>query len=84
MMGNRARRVCAEEGIGLREGLFHNPGERGQCLPTWVLGCWVGGAGGQGWWEGNRLRDFESRPQVQLKVWRRKRIVDALFFKQLS
>lgn len=52
VMGNRALRVCAEEGIRLREGLFHNPGEMYSAqLPTWVLGwqrCSWSGAGGQG------------------------------------
>lgn len=57
------------------------------CLP----GSWAGSAAG---WVGQgvraggreivRLRDFEGRPQVQLKFWIKKRIVDALFFKQLS
>lgn len=62
------------------------------CLP----GSWAGGAAG-GVGQGVRAaggetvrlrirlrRDFEGRPKVQLKFWRKKRIADALFFKQFS
>ena len=52
-------------------------------LEGWGRG--VRAAGGETVRLRTRLRrDFEGRPKVQLKFWRKKRIGDALFFKQLS